>query len=69
MEGDRKDVRVEAPSALLARNMFGDERAARTILTSLRDTKAGCMVMIAPPEEERKRVGRRAGLARQRMYC
>ena len=57
MEGDQKGVRVEAPSAPLARNMFGGERAARTILTSSRDTKAGCMVTIAPPEEERERVG------------
>ena len=32
--------------------MFNDQRATEAVLTFSRDTRAGCMVSLAPPEEE-----------------
>ena len=32
--------------------MFEDERATEAALTFLRDMKVGCMVSLAPPEDE-----------------
>ena len=40
------------PRAPSVRNTFGDERATEAVLTFLRDTNVGCMVAIAPLEEE-----------------
>lgn len=52
VEGDRKGTRVKAPRSLSARAVFEDERATEAVLAFLQGTKVGCMVSIAPPEEE-----------------
>ena len=40
------------PRAPSVRKIFGDEQAMEVVLTFLRDVEVGCMVSLAPPEEE-----------------
>ena len=40
------------PRAPSVRKIFDDERTTEVVLTFLRDAEVGCMVSLAPPEEE-----------------
>ena len=55
VEEDRDTCKASGwkhPHALSARKMFEDKRATEVVLPFLGDTKVGCMVTLASPEEE-----------------
>ena len=52
MEESWIGMRWKYPRAPSIRMFFQDDRATLTALTSLRDTKVGRVIRLAPPEEE-----------------
>ena len=45
IERDQKGVRVETPEGPLVRDIFGDRRAVKAVLTLLREAKVGCTLL------------------------
>lgn len=52
MEECRKGLRVESPASAARQTAFPGRKSEPAALNLLRDTKAGRMVTLAPPEEE-----------------